>query len=388
MKKYSMLYVWLLVFPAVVMAQQSPFKGAFERLTDAKGNLNYLAPLKYLQDNEATFDKGAYEQALATYNSFIGVRDSAKNNFLLDKGVAKDVQLADPFAVIMPKARNASVVLVNEAHHVPAHRAFATSLLDSLYAAGYTILSLEALSEEDIAINSRRYPVSSSGFYTKEPVFSNFIRAAIARGFKVVGHEIRSNQEKAFSDPVARSNYRDSLQAVNLLATIKANPQAKVLGYVGYDHILEKERDGFKRLGLYLREAAVDALTIDQVTTCSCVEGNLPVALTSDGLNPVTIGAKKGFVDIQVVHPPVKLKEGRPHWLTEDQTKKATKVDVPRPYRGKKALVQVYNKAEFEAVGERAIPVDQFLIDGSQKHVRAMVPVTVKRTLVQYKVYE
>ncbi len=388
MKTYVMLLICLVALPTVGIAQQSPFRGAYERLTDAKGNLNYVAPLKYLKANEASFDKGAYEQALATYQSFVGATDSTKNNFLLDKGLAENAQMADPFAVIMPKARNTSVVLINEAHHVPAHRAFAATLLDSLYAAGYTVLSLEALSEEDTAINSRKYPVASSGFYTKEPAFANFIRAALAKGFKVVGHEIRSSQEKEIADPMARSNYRDSLQAVNLLATIKANPEAKVLGYVGYDHILEKERDKYKRLGAYLRDANVDALTIDQVTTCSCVKGNSPVALTSGGINPVTIGSKKDFVDIQVVHPFAASAGPRPRWLTEDPTKRATKVPLPQQYRGKKVLVQVYSKAEFEAEGRRAIPVDQFLVDGNQKQVHAMVPTTVKRVQVHYEVYE
>lgn len=388
MKTYFAFFICLLAFPAASVAQQSPFSGAYERLTDEKGNLNYMAPLEYLKDNEASFDKWAYEQALATYSSFVGIQDSAKNSFLLDEGLASNMQLADPFAVTMPKARNASVVLINEAHHVPAHRAFAATLLDSLYAAGYTILSLEALSEEDTTINSRKYPVSSSGFYTKEPAFANFIRAAIAKGFTVVGHEIRNSQEKEIADPMARSNYRDSLQAVNLLATMKANPKAKVLGYVGYDHILEKERDKYKRLGAYLHDANVDALTIDQVTTCSCVAGNSPVALTSDGINPVTIGSKKGLVDIQVVHPPTTLAVGRPRWLAEDKSKKATTVSLPNYYRGKKTLVQVYNKAEFEAAGEHAIPVDQFITDGSQSSLRAMVPVTVKHTFVRYKAFE
>ncbi|MEJ8803234.1 hypothetical protein [Pontibacter sp. H249] len=388
MKTYAMLLIWLIALPTVGIAQQSPFSGAFERFTDAKGNLNYVAPLKYLQDNEASFDKWAYEQAFATYQSFVGATDNTKNSFLLDKGLEGNVQLADPFAVIMSKARNASLILLNEAHHVPAHRAFAATMLDSLYAAGYTILSLEALSEEDTAVNSRKYPVASSGFYTREPVFANFIRAALAKGFKVVGHEIRSNQEKQLSDPVARSNYRDSLQAVNLLATSKANPQAKVFGYVGYDHILEKERDKYKRLGAYLQEANVDALTIDQVTTCSCAKVNSPAVLTSDGANPVTIGAKKGYVDIQVVHPPVALAGGRPHWLINTQTKKATWVQVPRQYKGKKVLVQVYNKTEFEAEGERAIPVDQFLVDDNQSRVRVMVPETLKQTRVQFKLFE
>ncbi|RIJ43107.1 hypothetical protein [Pontibacter oryzae] len=388
MKTYFAYLICLIAFPAATVAQQSPFSGAHERLTDEKGNLNYVAPLEYLKDNEASFDKWAYEQALATYSSFVGIQDSAKNSFLLDKGLASNVQLADPLDVIMPKARNASLVLINEAHHVPAHRAFAAMLLDSLYAAGYTILSLEALSEEDTTINSRKYPVSSSGFYTKEPTFANFIRAAIARGFTVVGHEIRSSQEKEIADPMARSNYRDSLQAVNLLATMKANPKAKVLGYVGYDHILEKERDKYKRLGAYLHDANVDALTIDQVTTCSCVAGNSPVALTSDGINPVTIGAKKGLVDIQVVHPPVTLVDGRPRWLMEVPDRKAKSATLLPFYRNKKSLVQVYDKNEFDAVGERAIPVDQFITDGSQSRLRAMVPVTVKYTLVRYKAFE
>ena len=391
MKTFFTSILCLVLFPILTVAQESPFSGASNRFVDAKGNLDYVSPIKYLLENEHKFDKGIFAQAWDNYYSFVGAGDSIKSRHLLnklDKDLVNKFVLADPLKVIMPKARNASVVLINEAHHVPAHRAFAATLLDSLYAAGYTILSLEALFEDDSTLNSRKYPVSSSGFYTREPAFGNFIREAIAKGFTVVGHEHRQDQTKEISDPLAQSNYRDSIQAVNLLATLKANPGAKVLGYVGYDHILEKERGGYKRLGTYLKEAGVDALTIDQISSCDCVTGKSPAALTSDGVSPAIAGSKNGYVDIQVVHPPVTLVDGRPRWLTEDKSRKAFASPLPPYYRNKKTLVQVYNKEEFDAVGDRAIPIDQLVTDGRQDKVKLFIPKGVKHTLVRHKVLE
>lgn len=132
----------------------------------------------------------------------------------------------------------------------------------------------------------------------------------------------------------------------------------------------------------------MDALTIDQTVACECLEGNSPVVLTSDGREPLIYGGKKGYVDLQVVHPPVTLVNGRPRWLAEAPDRRAVLVALPAHLINKKSLVQVFDKKEFDAIGMRAIPVDQLLTDGSQREVTMLVPVGVARTVIIRKPFE
>ncbi len=69
---------------------------------------------------------------------------------------------------ITEQAENYHVTLINEAHYNSQNRAFTQSLLEPLWDIGYRYLALETLSHEDQDIYDRGYPVSSTGFYTKD----------------------------------------------------------------------------------------------------------------------------------------------------------------------------------------------------------------------------
>src|SRR5690606_17379848 len=81
---------------------------------------------------------------------------------------------------IIEQSKNAQIIIINEAHHIPKHRAFTKSLLKKLYDNGYRYLGLEALF--DSTINERKYPVIETGYYTKEPEFGNLITEALKVG--------------------------------------------------------------------------------------------------------------------------------------------------------------------------------------------------------------
>ncbi|UUZ56696.1 hypothetical protein LP419_17465 [Massilia sp. H-1] len=66
---------------------------------------------------------------------------------------------------IIEQARSRQIVILNEAHHVPAQRAFAMQLARELRKAGYTYLAVEALSEAPLA---KGYFNRSSGYYVSE----------------------------------------------------------------------------------------------------------------------------------------------------------------------------------------------------------------------------
>lgn len=365
-------------------AQESPFKGASDLFINKDGDLDYLSPWLYLRQNESTFDKNMYMQAYATYASFLGETHHLKGPKLKPEHL-ESYEFINPFKAIMPKAQEASLLILNEAHHVPSHRAFALSMLDSLQKAGYSVLSLEGLSYEDKGLNERGYPIASSGFYTREPLFANFIRAAILKGFKVVGHEIKPEQEIELNDWIARSNHRDSIQAVNLLSILQKYPDQKVFAYVGYDHVLEKARGKFKRMATYLKEAGIDALTIDQEMHCECDADLLkaPAVLTKDGQGPITTGSRMGFVDLQVIHS-ITDRGDLKGWLSAYTGYKEKKISIPKKHQSNRLLVQVYDKKEFTQSGDKAIPVYQGISHGNGSQLKVAIPSFTKDVTVQF----
>lgn len=367
-------------------AQPNPFQLAQQQFMGRDSSLNYVAPLqallasKYLYD-AASVEGGAYAQALATYYSFVG--KVPKPTVPSRASAAYRLVPAEP--LLVARARATSVVLLNEAHDQPAHRAYGRQLLALLAPLGYRYFAVEALNPQATGLNERKFPLSSSGFYTCEPSMGNLLRAAAEAGFRVVGHEIRESQEKEITDWRRRSNYRDSMQAVNILAVLRAHPQAKVFAYVGYDHVREQaDEAGIKRLGTYLRELGnINPLTIDQTLDYPSAAGAGPRALVSAGGSPAIVGLYRGSVDLQVIHPPVRWVNDRPDWLAITAPIVAT---IPPPYAGQPALAQLYDQAEYARYGTRAVPLDQYLTTKAQRQVYLFPYRKDRKTIVKYQV--
>jgi hypothetical protein len=345
--------------------------------------LQVLLANKHLYKAESIED-GAYAQALATYYSFVGKAQKPAASTLPQ--ASQPYQLVPIERLLVARAQATSVVLLNEAHDQPAHRVYCRQLLAQLAPLGYHYFAVEALTPEATGLNERKFPLSSSGFYTCEPSMGNLLRAATEAGFYVVGHEIKESQEKEIADWRQRSNYRDSMQAVNILAVLRAHPQAKVFAYVGYDHVREKTNEGIKRLATYLRELGnINPLTIDQTLVYPSAKKAGPLVLTSASGTPAIIGLYQGYVDLQVVHPPVVWVNNRPDWLA---TTTPIVADIPAPYAGKPALAQLYDQAEYARYGERAVPLDQCLTTKTQEKVYLFPYQKARKTLIKYKVAE
>ena len=366
-------------------APQNPFRLAEKLLLSPEGNLDYVAPLRGLAAaNQQAFDSDMYSQVLETYNSFVG-KLTPVHPSRLDAPYA----LAEAGPLLVERARATSVVIINEAHNQPAHRAYCRQLLRQLAPLGYSVFTVEALSATDTRINERKFPIASSGFYTREPNMGKLLRAACTSGLQVVGHEITAAQEKEFANGVQRSNYRDSMQAVNILAVMRKNPQAKIVALVGYDHVLEKERDGVKRLATYLRELGhLDPFTIDQTQSYRPAQGppaTKPLALVGRDGRPATIGERQGYVDMEVIHPPQTLVQGRPAWLAAVASDKLVTAPIPATYVGRRCLAQLYEQQEYQQYGDQAIPLDQYFTEVSQKEIRLFGLDPGRATIIKYR---
>ena len=363
-------------------APQNPFQLAGQLLLDREGNLDYVAPLRGLAAaNQQAFDSDTYSQALETYNSFVG-----KLTPVVPTRSATPYALTEVGPLLVARARATSVVLINEAHNQPAHRAYCRQLLRQLAPLGYTLFAVEALSPTDTGINERKFPLSTSGFYTCEPNMGKLLRAACASGFHVFSHEAPN---KNFSDWRKDINYRDSMQAVNILTVLHKNPKAKIVALVGYDHVLEKERDGVKRLATYLRELGhLDPFTIDQTQAYRPAQGvpaTKPLALTTRDGRLATIGERQGYVDMQVIHPAATLVRGRPAWLAAIAADKLVTAPIPARYVGRSCLAQLYDQQEYQQYGNKAIPLDQYLTGIQARQARLFGLTAGRAVIIKYR---
>jgi hypothetical protein len=257
-------------------------------------------------------------------------------------------------------AGSARVVMVNEAHHDPRHRAFTRALLVALRARGFRYFAAETLSHADTALQSRGYPVPRSGAYLGEPVFGDLVRTALQLGYTVVPYEAR--------DP---RTGREQAQAQNLAGIFARDPHARIVVQAGWDHVNESgQLSGSAPMAAQFRQlTGIDPLTVDQtvMTERASREYEHPlydrvlareritrptVFVAPDG-SPWTL--EPGKRDVTVFHPRAVYRRGRPTWLEMDGVR--TRVPLPPGICGTATRCLVHARIESEA--PNAIPMDQ-----------------------------
>ncbi len=227
---------------------------------------------------------------------------------------------------ILEKSKDHQVVIINEAHQMPQHRVFTTSLLEGLKDQGFKHLGLEAYFNSpltDSLLQATGYPILKSGFYTKEPQFGNLIREARKKEFNVFGYESQEHED---------SKGREINQAKNIQAYLEKYPTEKILIHCGFDHGCEGELNNKweKAMAGRLTEFTnIDPLTINQViySEKSGKEYENPYYQTTDLDKSSVFIDQKGNVfgeyregtwyDIAVFHPRSK-NYNRPQWMIYD----------------------------------------------------------------------
>src|SRR5262245_21203136 len=292
---------------------------------------------------------------------------------------------------IVAEAKNRRVVIVNEAHHVPRHRAFIQRVVVALAKEGFTYYAAETFSPATERITARGYPALVDGFYSVDPVFGDVIRRALRLGYRPVAYETTSTS--GTGDDLDRINARETDQCQHLVDRIfSKDAAAKVLIHVGYSHATEDWRklpDG-REIGWLAarlqRATGLDPLTIDQTAMMEGAREELGPPLwryankqgwltrsvafrRADGTY-FTGGDFAGKVDIQVFHPAVTVVEGRPSWLAMDGYREA--VDIPTEWqpKGGRVLVQAFVTQE----GEDAVPMDQIVLRSGEPVPVLMLP--------------
>jgi len=262
---------------------------------------------------------------------------------------------------ILKHAANTRLLIINEQHHQPGHRAFVMSLLPYLKELGYTHIGFEALDYHDTGLSRRQYPILTSGYYVCEPVFGNLIRESFKQGLHVFPYEQRADE------PEQGAMSRELAEATNIYKVMQKNPKDKFIIYCGYDHAIEDSTHNYMVLpmaGRLKRMSGIDPFTVDQVDLSEYnIVGNVfrkLIPIDSDAVYVDSTGAsffksrsRHKKMDCMVYHPNTQNYYFRPRYmLTADKklyaiTPKVT-IDFP-------CLVRVYNPAENS---DEAVPTD------------------------------
>ncbi|UTX50761.1 hypothetical protein [Chryseobacterium sp. MA9] len=213
---------------------------------------------------DSTQSQSWRSQMGATYYSISGQYKPALESWDQTFGRVKKLNAADSlkFTKLIPvnakeyilkKAANEKIIIINEAHHNASHRTFATSLLQGLYDRGYRYLGIETLAND--SLNTDKYATLTSGYYSKEPEFGNFIYNALKIGFRLFSYEAEGNNKE-----------REIGEAKNIFNFMQQNKEGKYLIYCGYQHAYEGIHKSWEKTmaGRLSDLTGVNPFTIDQ----------------------------------------------------------------------------------------------------------------------------
>lgn len=224
------------------------------------------------------------------------------------------------------------IVIFNEAHHLPRHRVFLTGLLPKLKKMGYNYIGFEGLTPNyqdttrtmmDTLLRDRGYPIVSgySGYYIKEPQFGNLIRSAIQSGFRIFGYE---------KGPSGIP--RERKQAQNIARVLAQDPDARIVIFCGYDHLIEKDTiklndqyPDFTYMAGYLKKMTdIDPLTVNQVILSDYLLPGYNIYYDHLEFKEEMFVSSKDLYGIDslkydylVYHPRTKYNNGRPDWVKQ-----------------------------------------------------------------------
>jgi hypothetical protein len=295
---------------------------------------------------------------------------------------------------IASAAEKQQVIMINEEHDTPMHRAFTTRLLPILYAKGFRYLAAETISDDDTELNKRGYPTQKTGFYTADPVYGDMIRTALRLGFKIVPYEhMRVDCKNPDDNPDFCQDERERGQAQNLYDRILKNePNAKILVHVGRGHNQEANFETWAMMAWHFKQISkIDPFTIGQMhlSERSRPENEFPLyryaAAKWKFAEPSVFQSKDGKLwsepanDLTIFHPRAIYKDGRPAWLEMGGARKSLRlygkvensVAMPfLPQTGGTFLVQIFAANE----PNEAIPVDQIIVTDAKKAPVLMLP--------------
>jgi hypothetical protein len=331
--------------------------------------IEHLNTVQYLSDlSESVSFNGDYYSTLEiekkSYDSKL--EDSIYSTLSKQTDLITGVEFKDAKKFILEKCRSQKVVMINESHNKPLHRAFTASLLEEFYALGFRYLAMETLNQFPNA--SLKQVNVLTGHYTCEPIGGELVRKAISLGFTLIAYE-----DSNYNHTV---NQREYTQAENINQILIKDPGAKILVHAGDKHI-EKgaiSNDRIPMAAYFKIVSGIEPFTIDQtsLTEQSTSEYGSAVyeyySKKKAFVTPVVILKNNqpkdiydfNFCDVYIMHPPTKYRNGRPTWNAMNGMKQETAV---QPIYQALFFVQAFYEKEYqEKLIGKLVPADQTYI--------------------------
>lgn len=292
-------------------------------------------------------------------------------------------QSADAVETIAIAAKQRQIVILNELHHVSYHRAFALRLARRLRKEGFGFLAIETFRGDALEAMPLNYATRSTGVYSREPTFAQFLADAKADGWMFVGYE-----------PDHNIGNREFGMAKNIIERVlDRSPNGRIFIYVGYSHarkipIAIDDSSPAKMAAHLKRLTGIDPLTIDQTllndyyfgeaqsamyqAVTQKALGKGPVVLIgTDGEATKFTGEQAGF-DFHVVHPPYNTNSisRRPEWMSLEP-KVFHPYPIPNDLIPTEGLRLVY--AFPKNSGYDAVPLDMVLLSPDEPETSLML---------------
>lgn len=294
----------------------------------------------------STTDGGVQAQAFA----FVGREDRIAAS---KRAPPTCVTIPDsrPLDHIVERARDAQVVIINEAHDAPRDRRFIADLAAELSKLGFQTYAAETLTRDEPG-KPGAFARAADGYYLREPAFGALYRQIAALGYTVIPYENTGApvEGRHFTDAI---NAREVAQSSNLInRTLRIDPAQKVLVHVGHSHNRETVNriDGrdVRWMALRFKEiTGIDPLTIDLTT----------YGAEADGVCAAGPGVETDR-DIYIARAPLTFERNRPAWRLAAGQRFA---EIPQSLRQTGART-IY-EARFANEPADAVPVDRVLVD-------------------------
>ena len=293
----------------------------------------------------------------------------------------------DALETVIDQARQAQIVIINEAHDQPFHR-HVIAQLGAALSEEFDVFAAETFNY--LKLGEGREP-GSLGWYDNEPVFAREIATLEEAGYRFVAYEIRADQRDPDAESrEARIAVREEAQANNLIAEVlEDDPDARLLVHVGYSHVLEAPQPRGEGEPPHVWFAArlkdktgIDPLTISQ-THCSPAPAPAEVAPVDeeaaaqagaeDGAEPAGTApdlapgalaladgadaAPEGAVDLFLAHGPITFTDQRPDWR---RAAGDVAVEIPEALRPEGGPVILEARAPQDTLEH--VPADRLLV--------------------------
>lgn len=378
---------------AANMYRTGPAEGSFSLWEEPGDNL--LAALTEVEDNDAESvlpvdnrvlghllgEVGAYFSATAAYTPFAEVLEP--QSMVCAGSVLPDA--IETLCTVLSEPREPDedsvggplqFVLVNELQHVAYQRSLVRQLLSCAWDAGFRYLGIEALEEDDAALEARGYvSKAESGVLMREPQMSRLVDEGLSLGYDIVSFGIGARDARGRLLEQIRENAAQ--QATNLAAkTVDVDPDAKVL-------VLTAARQAYKRiwgiepyvtsLGKHLwDQTGIEPYSIEQVAVdrptlqFGASAANPPSGMYTVNWNidPTCMGSYgqgsptgESGLDANVIHVPPKSDAERWGWLhTPAEERRTITASCAACTAGERLLVQAF-PAGIDRMDR--VPVDQ-----------------------------